>query len=87
MLDAAIAARDQSRLTTLPEIAEVTVTCPEALRDEQFVAATHKRRPSQIVEAQFALPYLIAVALVHGALASMKSPIFATPRCWTSPRE
>jgi 2-methylcitrate dehydratase PrpD len=26
----------------------------------------HKRRPTQIVEAQFALPYLIAAALVRG---------------------
>jgi 2-methylcitrate dehydratase PrpD len=69
MLDAAIAARDQLRLGTsvdLTEIAEVTVTCPATMRDEQFLGATHKRRPTQIVEAQFALPYLIAVALVHG---------------------
>jgi 2-methylcitrate dehydratase PrpD len=69
MLDAAIAARGQLQLGTsvdLAEIAEVTVTCPAAMRDEQFLGATHKRRPTQIVEAQFALPYLIAVALVHG---------------------
>lgn len=69
MLDAAIAARDQLRLgtsTDLTEIVGVTVTCPAALRDEQFAGATRKRRPTQIVEAQFALPYLIAAALVHG---------------------
>lgn len=69
MLDAAIAARDQLRLGTsvdLAEIAEVTVTCPAAMRDEQFLGAAHKRRPTQIVEAQFALPYLIAVAIVRG---------------------
>jgi 2-methylcitrate dehydratase PrpD len=69
MLDAAIAARDQLRLGSsvdLTEIAEVTVTCPAAMRDEQFLGAAHKRRPTQIVEAQFALPYLIAAALVHG---------------------
>jgi 2-methylcitrate dehydratase PrpD len=71
MLDAAIAVRDQLRLGTsvdLAEIAEVTVTCPAAMRDEQFLGAPHKRRPTQIVEAQFALPYLIAVALVHGCV-------------------
>jgi 2-methylcitrate dehydratase PrpD len=71
MLDAAIAVRDQLRLGTsvdLTEIAEVTVTCPAAMRDEQFQGATHKRRPTQIVEAQFALPYLVAVALVHGCV-------------------
>jgi 2-methylcitrate dehydratase PrpD len=69
MLDAAIAARDQLGLGTsvdLTEIAEVTVTCPVALRDEQFLGAMHKRQPMQIVEAQFALPYLIAAAVVHG---------------------
>ena len=33
---------------------------------EQFNGSPHKRRPTQIVEAQFALPYLIAAALVHG---------------------
>jgi 2-methylcitrate dehydratase PrpD len=69
MLDAAIAARGQLRLGTsidITEIAEVTVTCPVAMRDEQFLDATHKRRPTQIVQAQFALPYLISVAVVHG---------------------
>jgi 2-methylcitrate dehydratase PrpD len=69
MLDAAIAVRDQLRLGTslrTSEIAQVTVTCPAPTADEQFHGAPHKRRPTQIVEAQFALPYLIAVALVHG---------------------
>jgi 2-methylcitrate dehydratase PrpD len=69
MLDAAIAARDKLRLGTsvdFSEVAEVTVTCPPAMRDEQFLGAAHKRRPTQIVEAQFALPYLIAVAIMHG---------------------
>ena len=66
MLNAAIAARDQLGLMDVTGIAEVTVTCPAALRDEQFMGATHKRRPTQIVEAQFALPYLIAAAIVHG---------------------
>lgn len=69
MLDAAISARDQLKLGAsfdVSEIAEVRVACPQPLIDEQFCGATHKRRPTQIVEAQFALPYLIAVALVHG---------------------
>jgi 2-methylcitrate dehydratase PrpD len=69
MLDAAIAVRDQLKLGTaveLSEVAEVTVTCPATVVEEQFRGATHKRRPTQIVEAQFALPYLIASALVHG---------------------
>lgn len=69
MLDAAIAARDQLQLRTsvdLAEIAAVSVTGPAAMVDEQFLGATHKCRPTQIVEAQFTLPYLIAVAIVHG---------------------
>jgi 2-methylcitrate dehydratase PrpD len=66
MLDAAIGARDELGVTDPTEIAEVTVTCPEALRDEQFAGTAHKRRPTQIVEAQFALPYLIGAAVVHG---------------------
>jgi 2-methylcitrate dehydratase PrpD len=69
MLDAAIAVREQLGLGTsvdLSELAEVTVTCSATIANEQFHGATHKRRPTQIVEAQFALPYLIAAALVHG---------------------
>jgi 2-methylcitrate dehydratase PrpD len=69
MLDAAIAVRDQLRIGTsvkLSEIAGVTVACPAPIVAEQFRGAAHKRRPTQIVEAQFALPYLIAAALVHG---------------------
>jgi 2-methylcitrate dehydratase PrpD len=71
MLDAAIAAREQLRLgtsTALGEIAEVRVTGPAAMLDEASFGAAHKRRPTQIVEAQFALPYLIAAAIVHGCV-------------------
>ena len=69
MLDAAIAAREALRLGTsvdLAAIAEVRVTGPAAMTDEPTFGAAHKRRPTQIVEAQFALPYLIAAAIVHG---------------------
>jgi 2-methylcitrate dehydratase PrpD len=69
MLDAAIGARHQLGLGTTidpAEIAEVRVTGAAAMVAEQFAGAPHKRRPTQIVEAQFALPYLIAAALVHG---------------------
>ena len=75
MLDAAIAVRDQLRLGTSVDpsaIAKVTVTCPAAIVEEQFRGAAHKRRPTQIVEAQFALPYLIATALVHGRVGIME---------------
>ncbi len=69
ILDAAIAARDQLALGTtigFSEIADVWISAPAATIAEQFDGARHKRRPTQIVEAQFALPYLIAAALVHG---------------------
>jgi 2-methylcitrate dehydratase PrpD len=69
ILDAALAARDQLALGTavdLAEIADVQVTAAPATIAEQFRGAAHKRRPTQIVEAQFALPYLVAAALVHG---------------------
>ena len=69
MLDAAIAARNQLGLGTsvdFAEIADVRVTGSAAMIAEQFHGAAHKRRPTQIVEAQFALPYLISAAIVHG---------------------
>jgi 2-methylcitrate dehydratase PrpD len=69
ILDSAIAARNQLGLGTavdLAEIADVRVAAVAATVAEQFNGAPHKRRPTQIVEAQFALPYLIAAALVHG---------------------
>jgi 2-methylcitrate dehydratase PrpD len=69
MLDAAIAARNELGLgtaTDLPEIADLRVAAAVATIAEQFNGAPHKRRPTQIVEAQFALPYLIATGVVHG---------------------
>lgn len=69
ILDATISVRDKLKLGTvvdLSEVAEVSVSCPASVADEQFRGAMHKRRPTHIVEAQFALPYLVAAALVHG---------------------
>ena len=69
ILDAAIAARDQLGAGAAVDpaaIAEVRIAAAAATIAEQFNGAPHKRRPTQIVEAQFALPYLIAAALVHG---------------------
>jgi 2-methylcitrate dehydratase PrpD len=69
ILDAAIGARDHLGLRTkadLAEIADVRAATGSATAAEQFNGAVHKRRPTQIVEAQFALPYLIAAASVHG---------------------
>lgn len=69
ILDATISVRDQLKLGTvvdLSEVAEVSVSCSASVADEQFRGAMHKRRPTHIVEAQFALPYLVAAALAHG---------------------
>lgn len=69
ILDAAISARDQLGLTTAQDharIAGVSVSTDPATVADQFNGAPHKRRPTQIVEAQFALPFLIAAGLTHG---------------------
>ena len=69
ILDAAIAARGKLGLMTMQDvgqIAGVTVFTDEGTVRDQFNGAPHKRRPTQIVEAQFALPFLIAAALTHG---------------------
>ena len=89
MLDAAIAAREQLRLgasVAVAEIAEVRVTGPATMMDEASFGAAHKRRPTQIVEAQFALPYLIAAAIVHGPVgitevADINNAAGAGPGC------
>jgi 2-methylcitrate dehydratase PrpD len=64
ILDAAIAAR--ARVPNPQDIASVTVNTDAATVADQFDGAAHKRRPRHIVEAQFALPFLIAAALTHG---------------------
>jgi 2-methylcitrate dehydratase PrpD len=63
ILDAAIAVR---RTLGANDIAHVTVATDAGTVADQFNGAPHKRRPTQIVEAQFALPFLIAAALTHG---------------------
>jgi 2-methylcitrate dehydratase PrpD len=47
-------------------IDDVVVTADTKLVAEYFNGAPQKRRPTQIVEAQFALPFLIALGLLHG---------------------
>jgi len=44
----------------------VTVEADPAGHNDQFGRGPAKRRPTQVVEAQFAQPFLIATALVHG---------------------
>lgn len=47
-------------------IAAVRITSDLRTHRDAFESGPAKRKPTQIVEAQFALPFLIAAALVHG---------------------
>jgi 2-methylcitrate dehydratase PrpD len=44
----------------------VTIEADPAGHSDQFERGPAKRRPTQVVEAQFAQPFLMATALVHG---------------------
>lgn len=65
-IDAALAVRAQMGKTDAGQIDEVTITMDAAGHADQFESGPTKRRPTQVVEAQFALPFLVATALVHG---------------------
>ncbi len=65
-IDAALAARAQLQITGIDDIAAVTIEADPAGHADQFERGPTKRRPTQIVEAQFAQPFLMATALVHG---------------------
>jgi 2-methylcitrate dehydratase PrpD len=62
-IDAALAARAEIGGAA---IAGVTMEMDSAGYADQFESGPSKRRPTQVVEAQFALPFLVATALVHG---------------------
>jgi 2-methylcitrate dehydratase PrpD len=65
-IDAALAARARLEIVRPDDIESVTVEADPAGHDDQFDRGSVKRRPTQVVEAQFAQPFLIATALVHG---------------------
>ena len=65
-IDAALAARAQLQITRADEIATVMIEADPAGHADQFERGPAKRRPTQVVEAQFAQPFLVATALVHG---------------------
>jgi hypothetical protein len=48
------------------EIESVTIEADPAGHADQFGGAPAKRHPTQVVEAQFAQPFLVATALAHG---------------------
>ena len=65
-IDAALMARARLDIERPDDIQSVTVEADPAGHDDQFACGPAKRRPTQVVEAQFAQPFLIATALVHG---------------------
>jgi 2-methylcitrate dehydratase PrpD len=67
-IDAALAARTQLAIDRPDDIESVTVEGDPAGHSDQFRRGPAKRRPTQVVEAQFAQPFLVATALVHGKI-------------------
>ncbi len=65
-IDAALAARALLGITGADDIGSVTIESDPAGHADQFGGGPAKRRPTQVVEAQFAQPFLVASALVHG---------------------
>jgi 2-methylcitrate dehydratase PrpD len=67
-IDAALASRAEGGLSGVDQISGVTITVDQTVYADQFENAPSKRRPTQVVEAQFALPFLVATALMHGSV-------------------
>ncbi|HTV89415.1 MAG TPA: MmgE/PrpD family protein [Stellaceae bacterium] len=65
-IDAALAARAQLGIAAVSDVTAVTIEADPAGHADQFASGPTKRRPSQVVEAQFAQPFLVATALAHG---------------------
>jgi 2-methylcitrate dehydratase PrpD len=72
-IDAALAARTKLGIERAEDIASVTIEADSA--DESPVT----RRPTQVVEAQFARPFLVATALVHGKVGIAEVDSLGTP--------
>jgi 2-methylcitrate dehydratase PrpD len=67
-IDAALAARARLQIECADDIATVTIEADPAGHRDQFERGASKRRPTQVVEAQFAQPFLVATALAHGTI-------------------
>ena len=61
-----MAARAQLEIERSDDIEAVTIEADPAGHSDQFGRGPQKRRPTQVVEAQFAQPFLVATALVRG---------------------
>jgi 2-methylcitrate dehydratase PrpD len=60
-------------------IADVVITADAKMVAEYFKGVPQKRRPTQIVEAQFALPFLIAIGLLRGRVGIDEVACFDDP--------
>ena len=67
-IDAALAARAQLEIERPDQIESVTIEADPAGHKDQFGSGPAKRRPTRVVEAQFAQPFLVATALVYGKI-------------------
>lgn len=70
-LDVALALYAQLDLATAhagADIAEVLVTTDARSYQDQFAPGVEKRRPTQVVEAQFSTPFLVAAGLALGKI-------------------
>jgi 2-methylcitrate dehydratase PrpD len=67
-IDAALEARAQLEIKKPDDIGSVTIEADPAGHSDQFARGPAKRRPTQVVEAQFAQPFLVATAMVHGRI-------------------
>ena len=65
-IDAALVVRSVLMISSPDQIESVIIEADPAGTAEQFGGAASKRRPTQVVEAQFAQPFLVATALLHG---------------------
>jgi 2-methylcitrate dehydratase PrpD len=65
-IDAALIARAKLQIERADDIEAVTIEADPAGHSDQFERGPAKWRPTQVVEAQFAQPFLVATALVHG---------------------
>jgi 2-methylcitrate dehydratase PrpD len=65
-IDAALAARAGLDIKRPDDIEAVTIEADPTGHGDQFERGPAKHRPTQVVEAQFAQPFLVATALVHG---------------------
>jgi 2-methylcitrate dehydratase PrpD len=65
-IDAALAARARLDIKRADDIEAVTIEADPTGHSDQFGRGPAKHHPTQVVEAQFAQPFLVATALVHG---------------------